>query len=275
LAVGRQSFVFAATDRDSGQGVVVKQPAFDYRKPLLYSRAAIHQARESLAREHDVLSACTTGHLPRPIALLTDRSPIPSAQESTVLRSEERFLVEERIDGQTLTRLALQDWPTLDPKLREVAARRIAREFLAFWESLRQNGWHYGDLGSDNLIVESAGGLRVVDGGSAVPAGERVILTGYTPAFTTPRLYEVLAHGRPVAGDLSTMLPALAKLLHFALTRKEPLNGAFPDLDSPALEAYSPGLRSTLAALLGLDTSPEQLPMARAALTRWAARDAG
>jgi hypothetical protein len=108
-----------------------------------------------------------------------------------------------------------------------------------------------------------------------VPAGERVILTGYTPAFTTPRLYEVLAHGRPVAGDLSTMLPALAKLLHFALTRKEPLNGAFPDLESPALEVYSPALRPTLAALLGLDASPEQLPIARAALTRWAARDAG
>ena len=275
LAVGRQSFVFAATDRLSAQSVVVKQPAFDYRKPLLYSRDTVRKARESLSQEHDVLSACTTGHLPRPIALLIDRSPVPIAQESPVLRSEERFLVEERIEGQTLTRLALQDWPRLDPKVREAAARRNAREFLAFWESLRDRGWHYGDLGSDNLIVEPAGGLRVVDAGSAVPAGERVILTGYTPAFTTPRLYEVLAHGRPVAGDLSTMLPPLAKLLHFALTRNEPLNGAIPDLDVPALKVYSQELRPTLAALLALDTNPEQLPIARTALTRWAAaRDA-
>ena len=47
----------------------MKQPAFDYSKPVLYNRAAVNRARRSLLTEHAVLSACTTCHLPTPITL--------------------------------------------------------------------------------------------------------------------------------------------------------------------------------------------------------------
>jgi hypothetical protein len=80
----------------------------------------------------------------------------------------------------------------------------------------------------------------VVDAGSAVPAAETLILPGFTPAFTTPNLFAAASASRPVAGSLASVLPLLAKVLHFALSRREPLNGQMPDLAEPALEPYSP-----------------------------------
>ena len=66
-------------------------------------------------------------------------------------------------------------------------------------EALWVAGWYYGDVSAGNLMLEEGGRLRVVDGGSAVPAAAEVFPTGYTPAFTTPRLFAALSQGRPVA----------------------------------------------------------------------------
>lgn len=270
LAVGRQSFLFAATELSSGRPVVVKQPAFDYSKPVLYNRAAVNRARRSLLTEHAVLSACTTCHLPTPIALFTTSSPISAARESPLLATSELFLVEERIQGHTLTQLALEVWPSLTPEARETGARQIACSFVQFWQALHATEWHYGDISADNLLLEQgSGSLRVVDGGSAVPAGNDVILTGYTPAFTTPRLFAALSSSRPVPGNLASVFPPLAKALHFALTRQEPFNGNFPSLEHPALTEYSPQCRIALANLLILDDHPQSLSLALESLASW------
>jgi serine/threonine protein kinase len=271
LAVGRQSFLFAGTDLSSDTAVVIKQPAFDYCRPVLYGQAQVVRARQSLQAEYQVLLECPGGRMPRPVAVLKHASPLPAAGESPLLALDEIFLVEERIVGPTLTQVALRQWPALPPPAREAEARRIAAEFVAFWESLHEAGWHYGDISAENLLLETDGGrLWVVDGGSAVPVGECVVLPGYTPAFTTPHLFQSLSRGAPVAGDLSVVLPPLAKLLHFALTRREPFNGALPDLAVPELADYSPLCRDALAALLELDERPDLLGHAREKLRFWA-----
>lgn len=269
-AVGRQSFVFAGTALATGAPVVVKQAAFDYGNAVAHTAAGVTTARHALRVEYDALRACTTGHFPVPVALLTAAPVVPAAADIPSLAAEELFLVEEHIRGISLTRAALEAWPALPAPAREDAARRVAAGFVAFWEALWAAGWYYGDVSAGNLMLEEGGRLRVVDGGSAVPAAAEACPSGYTPAFTTPRLFEALSQGRPVPGNLATVLPPLAKVLHFALTRKEPLNGALPDLDHSALHEYTPACRQALAALLHLDAHPEELSAARAALLGWA-----
>jgi hypothetical protein len=173
-----------------------------------------------------------------------------------------------------VTELALTHWPALLPAQREKVAARAAAEFVTFWESLRSRGWRYGDISADNLLVEEAGRLRVVDAGSAVAMDAPCQAAGYTPAFTTPNLLNVLRERRPLAADLSAVLPMLAKVLHFALTRREPLNGVLPDLGDPALADYSPLCGRALADFLLLDSRPGELFRALQSLAQWAPRNA-
>jgi serine/threonine protein kinase len=272
LAVGRQSQVFVARELAAQQEVVVKQANFDYRHPVRYGRAEVARLRAVLEREHDVLCACRTGHLPAPRELLRAPAIVPAAGESPLLADEEVFLVEERIIGRPLTRLALDDWPAHPPAWREEQVRRLTAEFVRFWESLHEAGWHYGDVSAGNCLVEQdTGRLRLVDAGSCVPATETVILPGFTPAFLTPALLAALSRHEPLPGTLASVLPAWAKVVHFALTRRQPFNGALPDLDDPLLSRCSEASRRALSALLALDGRPESLPEARSRLAEWLA----
>ncbi len=272
VGVGRQSYIFGATDLHQGAAVILKQCAFDYRNPLLYNRASAGQLRQGLRREYEVLQACDTGNLPRPLELLTAASPIPAAAESPVLANDDVFLVEELIVGKTLAEVALEHWPSLRPSEREAIAAGLVMGFTEFWEALQGRGWRYGDISADNLLVEGTDRLRVVDAGSAVPAHAKLHPAGYTPAFTTPRLFAALREGREIPSNLAGVLPMMAKVVHFALTRREPLNGELPDLDEPRLAEYSPRCRQTLAHLLLLDSQPGELAGARDSLASWAAR---
>jgi serine/threonine protein kinase len=269
LAVGRQSHVWLAQELPGQRQVVVKQVAWNFHEPLRYNRATAARLRQCLKTEHAVLQSCPTGHLPQPLALITASALVPAAQASPVLTNDEVFMVEEFIPGATLTQVALQTWPALPGVEREAQVRNVVREFVTFWEALRGAGWHYGDIGPSNLLLEETGRLRVVDAGSAVPAAEAVVLPGFAPAFTTPRLYGALREGQPVPGTLAAVLPPLAKLAHFALTRREPFNGANPDLADPALAPYSLACRSALAAMLDVDKRPDTWRTVRAQLERW------
>lgn len=272
LAVGRQCFVFTGSDLISGRRVVIKQAAFDYNNLISYSRAQVAGMRQALLTERDVLMACTTHHLPEPIGVIRAPSPMLGEGDSFVplVFADEVFLIEEQIEGHTLNHLALQVWTYLPAAAREDKAKEVAREFIKFWETLQKVGWHYGDINANNLLIETASGrLRVVDGASAVASGKEVILSSYTPAFTTPRLFAAFKEGRPVPGNLSSVLPSLTKVLHFALTREQPLNGILPDLGSVALAGYSKKCRDSLTALLALDGQPETLNSAKIILAEW------
>src|SRR5688572_6981067 len=256
LAIGRQSFVFTAED---GDGLVaIKQPAFDYRRPIAYSRDDAARARARLKREHEVLEANRSRHMPEPIALSSAPPIAPAAKRSAVLGTEELFLVEELIEGATLSELGLSIWPGLRTIERERAAARIAREFIEFFRSLRSNGWFHPDISASNLIIEKSGALRVVDAGS-----------GFTPAFTTPLIYARWMAGEKPRADLSSVLPSLAKVLHFAMSKKEPLNGAYPDLMVLEKLGYSEPCIVALRTMLALDEDPSRIVDAEDALAAW------
>jgi hypothetical protein len=70
--------------------------------------------------------------------------------------------------------------------------------------------------------------------------------------------------------SLATVLPLLGKILHFALTRQEPLNGQVPDLTESTLQDYSSLCRLVLELLTEVDQRPDRAEDAREALLRWA-----
>ena len=171
--------------------------------------------------------------------------------------------------GLTVTELALRVWPHRSASERELAVARLAADFVAFWERLHEAGWFYGDMSADNLLVERAGKLRMVDAGNAVPVADQVVLTGFTPAFTSPRIFAAASGGLPIPGTLASVLPSLGKVLHFALTGHEQLNGHLPNLDDPGLMNYSPHCRLVMELLAEIDQRPEKAADARNAVTHW------
>jgi hypothetical protein len=270
MAAGRQFFVWLTTELETGRTVVLKQARFDYGHPVRYGRADAERLRRAIRKEYEVLSADRGQTLPQPIALIVDDSPVPAAAVAPALARNEAFVAEEFIRGPTLTEMALRVWPDWPSAEREAFAARLAGAFITFWEALREQGWHYGDLSSDNFMFEvETGRLRVVDGGSAVAAAESLVLPGFTPAFTTPNFFATVSAGRPVAGSLASVLPLLGKVLHFALSRREPLNGQIPDVDDAALEPYSALCRLAIELCLSLDSRPERLAEVKLAIARW------
>jgi serine/threonine protein kinase len=269
LAVGSQFIVWSAIELSSGRPAILKQCRFDYRRPVQYGRADVNRYRQTIRREYDVLWADRTGTLPRPLALLVGDSPVPAASSSPVLARDEVFVAEEYIHGLTLTELVLRVWPVLPAQEREIAVAGLAVELVGFWEKLHATGWFYGDLSADNLLVESSGRLRLVDAGNAVPAADQVVLTGFTPAFTAPRVFAAATQGLPIPGTLASVLPSLGKVLHFALTGREQFNGHLPDLNDSALAHYSPQCRLVMEMLAQVDERQEKGGDARNALIHW------
>jgi hypothetical protein len=268
--VGRQFFVWLAVESASGREIILKQPRFDYRNPTWYARADVERLRLTARKEYDALLADRSGTFPTPLSLLVADSPVPAAARSHLLARGEVFVAEEYVRGPTLSSLALQVWPTRSPEQREAQLAQLVSEFVLFWDQLRGRGWFYPDISADNLLVNPPGGtLRVVDGGSAVPLEEWVVVPGFTPAFTTPRLFEAMMTGRPVLAALSSVLPQLGKVCHFALTGREPLNGMLANMSESSLAQYSGACLDALAAFALLDENPASEPEARAALTRW------
>jgi serine/threonine protein kinase len=262
--VGRHGLLFSATDLVRQTPVAIKQPAFDYARPLSLDRRSVRRSRLALAREHRVLTSCAPSAFPAPHALLEAPHVVPAARTCAALGDGETYLVEELIDGVRLTTLALGSWRRDDPITRERRAARVASTFLDSWNRAHRAGWHYADISADNILIERASGtVRIVDAGGCLRAAGEVRLGCYSPAFMTPRLLERAEAGLPVPGSLAAVLPPLAKVLHFALTRREPLSGALPDAQDRALGACSPLCRRALAAMLAVDAHPDP----RAALT--------
>jgi hypothetical protein len=180
------------------------------------------------------------------------------------------YPVEECVRGRTLSEIAVGEWADLSAADREARVRALAGEFVRFWRGLRKAGWFYCDVSAGNVMIEGAT-LRVVDAGSAVPARRLVVPAGYTPAFTTPVLLRALSAGRAVSGTEATILPMLAKVLHFALTLDEPLDGAYPNLDAICMVGCSSACKDALRAMLSLDAHPRSYCAACQRLFRWAA----
>jgi hypothetical protein len=213
---------------------------------------------------------CQTGHMSKPIALLTTDSILPAAKGSRVLGVGEVFAVEEWVDAKPLYELALSS-AAVPLQQHERHAAKIASSFLSFWESLFESGWLYVDVNAYNLMFDTeAERLRVVDAGSVMAASPEIVLDGISPAFSTPKLFESVSAKRSLPGTLAIVLPPLGKVLHFFLTRAEPINGELPIPAPENLTAYSAECRDALAAMLLLDASPGKIEIAKNAIQAWA-----
>jgi serine/threonine protein kinase len=266
VAIGRESFVFLAEDNASGDRVAVKQPAFDYRRPISIDRAEVSRKRSALAREHRVLEASASQRLPRAIAL---EHAAPVIGSSIVFGIEELYLIEEWIDGRTITELALGAWRELAANSREQVVARLAKDLVELMAELDLAGWFYPDVSPGNLMLEASGALRVVDAGSMIERAPAVRVPGFTPAFTTPRLFARLSRGEPIEPGPLSVLPSIGKVLHFCLTTKEPVNGALPELGALRAAGISDLGAEAVEALIALDANPEAIDRAKDAVATW------
>lgn len=274
LAIGGHNFVFTAYDLLTKQTVVVKQPSFNYCDPIKYSYADVMRARQSLKKEYDILRSYEISWLPKPIDLIVATSFVQAAQKSHVLTQNEVYLVEEYISGPTLNQIAHGNLPSVVNINKEDVARIIVRDFRKFWRDLVKNELFYGDINAGNFIFEETSGqLRVLDAGSIVEAGENIHLPTFTPAFTTPNLYQNLIINKPVGGSEGSVLPLIGKLLHFVLTKQTPLNGEFPNMETPLLKMYSAECQNVISAMLKLDSNPRDLRNLNEILTLWDKRE--
>lgn len=273
LAAGAERFVFLAFDVCDRLPVVVKQPAFDYRRPEQATPQGVRRARQRLEDAWRLLESARGDGLPHGLAKLHAPHLVPVARRTAVWGPVETYVVEQRLDATPLRRLALEVWRDATTAQRESHCRSIAGQFVELWRALSDRGWLYTDVGPDNLALDRRGMLRLFDAGGAVEASAEVRGFPATPAFSTPQLGEVAAGRRTARGDLSLVLPSLAKLLHFLLTRVEPLNYLPPDLTHPRLADVAQVAVRCLADLLAVDAEPDRLSDALRSLDAWRAAD--
>jgi hypothetical protein len=266
LAVGQQCYVFRGHEIDTRRSVVIKQPNFDYRFPIRYGRDEVSRMRCTLQQGLQILRANSTGHFPEGIELVVGPAIVAAAADSPLLAQQEIYLIEEYLVGWPLDRQVLETWQVHSPAWRETTASQLTHDWLLFWQDMHDHGWHYGDISCRNCIIQE-GRLRVVDGGSCVPRNKQVILPYFTPAFMTPVLYDAVVRHLPIPGSLASVLPVWAKVLHFCLTRQEPVNGAVPDLR--LLEKLSPDGQCAITASLAVDHDPTLLAAALEQVHAW------
>ena len=247
LGRGGMGVVFEATDERSGRAVALKVlPALD---PVDASR------RKRFAREAGALSAIRHEN----VAGLLD------AGET----ERHVYLAMEIVRGKTL-----REWPLSQPSLRDRVA--VARDVARGLVCAHAQGVVHRDLKPDNVMVDDAGVVKILDFGLAklVEDGARPDVTGHsmwtltrpgqvvgTPAYMSPEQ----ASGRPV--DARSDLFSLGTLLYEMLTGVRPFHGqsawdvlrAVAREPAPPLETRAPDASPALVRLVArcLEKAPE------------------
>jgi serine/threonine protein phosphatase PrpC len=144
LHASHRSHVYLALDEDSGESVVIKTPAPDVRADEAHLERFI--AEEWVARRIDSL------HVLKACAHARKRSYV--------------YLVTEYVEGQTLRQWML-DHPRPSVEVVRGIIEQIARGLLAFH---RRDMLHQ-DLRPDNIMIDPAGTVKIIDFGSVRVAG--------------------------------------------------------------------------------------------------------
>jgi serine/threonine protein phosphatase PrpC len=234
LSEGRYSRLFAATDTLQGGEVVLKFPKPQAASPEVHRRAFIGEMRAGSAVRNPWV-----GHV---IELLPGRQSCLY----TVMPLYEGELLETRLQRR--------------PQLNLEQARDIGIRSARGLAALHRSGIIHRDVKPDNVILESSGGLKLIDLGTVRIAelenGPPKDIPG-TRAYMAPEMME------GEAGNPATDVYALGVMLFRALT------GEFP-YGNP--DAVSPPKRDRPAELCAL--RPDLPAWLEAALARALARDA-
>jgi serine/threonine protein phosphatase PrpC/predicted Ser/Thr protein kinase len=145
-----RSHVYLATDTETNTQVILKTPSIDLRDDPAYL--------EQFLMEEWIARRINSAHVLKPCSLTRTRNYL--------------YVVTEFIDGQTLTQWMI-DNPKPDVETVRGIIEQIARGLFAFhrMEMLHQ------DLRPENVMIDSAGTVKIIDFGSTRVAGILEIAT--------------------------------------------------------------------------------------------------
>lgn len=164
------------------------------------------------------------------------------------------YLVQERIDGQTL-----RGWATAHPEPTRQALLDLTERIVAVVERVHRAGYVLRDLNPNNLMLTGDGELRLIDLQSVARPGDQV-QPARTPGYAGPEVVGAAASG-PAPEPGSDLYSLGAVLFHLA-SGAEPLLTADQPVARSADErlahlvnrtlADNPGGRSLRPLILGL-----------------------
>ncbi|HSG01007.1 MAG TPA: protein kinase [Vicinamibacterales bacterium] len=161
------------------------------------------------------------------LALTRLTHPAIAALLELVEHDNQRLMVMELVDGETLDRLVRRQGPMAPAR----AAALLAQALAALAEAHRAGIIHR-DIKPGNLMLTAAGPLKILDFGVALVSGtdpltEAGFLVG-TPGYMAPEQVT----GQPV--DARTDLYAVGLVFYFLITGKSPFSGKTPALVAQA-----------------------------------------
>jgi tRNA A-37 threonylcarbamoyl transferase component Bud32 len=215
--------VFEATDRLSGEEVVIKQA-----RAKVAQGAGGWDLQVALRNEAEMLDRLSrSGSTPRLIALFEQEGDL--------------FCVQERVQGRTL-RSWRDEQPPGDP------CWEMAGQVVALLASVHAAGVVLRDLSPLNLMVRTDGGLTLIDLEFAARPGT-VGPTARTPAYSAPEQCDELA------ADFAADLYALGRVLFLLCTGADPI---LPP-DEPVVRSGSDRLAAWLRLVAATDEQVRQL----------------
>ncbi|MDX5152363.1 MAG: bifunctional protein-serine/threonine kinase/phosphatase [Acidiferrobacterales bacterium] len=164
-----RSHVYLAVDKESGQQVVLKVPSVDLRDDEAYL--------ERFLMEEWVARRVENAHILKPCEQTRKRNYL--------------YIVTEYIDGQTLVQ-----WMHDNPKPDIETVRNIIEQIAQGLQALHRQEMLHQDLRPNNIMIDSAGTVKLIDFGSVRVAGVAEITTAKpqenilgTAQYTAPEYF--------------------------------------------------------------------------------------
>ncbi|MGW8248889.1 MAG: protein kinase domain-containing protein [Acidiferrobacterales bacterium] len=164
-----RSHVYLAVDKESGQQVVLKVPSVDLRDDEAYL--------ERFLMEEWVARRVENAHILKPCEQTRKRNYL--------------YIVTEFIDGQTLVQ-----WMHDNPKPDIETVRNIIEQIARGLQALHRQEMLHQDLRPNNIMIDSAGTVKLIDFGSVRVAGVAEIATAKpqenilgTAQYTAPEYF--------------------------------------------------------------------------------------
>ncbi|MGE0114646.1 MAG: protein kinase [Steroidobacteraceae bacterium] len=164
-----RSHIYLATDMETGTVVVIKTPSIDLQSDSIYL--------ERFLMEEWVARRINSAHVLKPYQKTRKHSHL--------------YVVTEFIDGQTLTQ-----WMIDNPKPDVESVRAIVEQIAKGLQAFHRMEMIHQDLRPENVMIDSAGTVKIIDFGSTSVAGveeittpgERNLILG-TVQYTAPEYF--------------------------------------------------------------------------------------
>ncbi len=222
LHASSRSHVYLATDGDAGALVCVKIPSIDLRGDTAYLKRFLME--EWVARRVD------SAHVLKPRSSSRKRNYL--------------YVVTEFVDGQTLTQ-----WMIDNPKPGIESVRGVVEQVALGLRAFHRMEMLHRDLRPDNIMIDRAGTVKIIDFGSVRVAG---VVEG-APLIEGEEILGAVQYAAPEyflgeTGSSRSDLFSLGVIAHQMLTGKLPYGADVPKARTKARQR-----KLTCASLLDVD----------------------